>query len=125
MSRSKARVLVLLDACHAGFAASVAVVRQDAAIDRLWSWQGPPIVILAASKGREQSLEDAGQGGLFTSTFARILTRDRVRFDLNGNGFLEISELYAGLKREVVLLSKGQQTPWIGRRGIIGDFTLF
>ena len=125
VSRSAARVLVLLDACHAGFATTAVAVHQDAAINRLATWSGPPIVILAASKGREKSIEIAGNGGYFTTTFARILTEDRKRFDLNGNGFLEISELYAGLKQEVVRISGGQQTPWIGRHGMIGDFTLF
>ncbi len=124
LSRSAAKVLVLLDACHSGVATPDAAVRHDAAIERLTDWSGAPVAILAASKGRERSLEAFG-GGIFTDTFARIVTTDRDGSDLNGDGLIELSELYAGLKRDVLRLSGGRQTPWIGRRGLVGDLTLF
>ena len=53
------------------------------------------------------------------------MTTDRDGSDLNHDGLIELSELYAGLKRDVLRLSGGRQTPWIGRRGLVGDLTLF
>ena len=50
---------------------------------------------------------------------------NRAAYDLNKNGAIEVSELYAGVKRQVVDQTKSRQTPWLARNQMIGDFALF
>lgn len=45
--------------------------------------------------------------------------------DLDGNGSVELAELYAAVKRDVVLATGGEQTPWIARSGFVGEVPLF
>ena len=84
------------------------------------------MIVLSASKGRQESLETPEErGGLFSVAFDRLLTQDRAATDLDGNGAISISELYRGLKLRVVRQSKGAQTPWLSRNLMFGDFDLF
>jgi tetratricopeptide (TPR) repeat protein len=126
LRQSKARVLVLLDVCHAGLADRAAIATNDAAVSRLVTDSGASMVILSASKGRQFSEETAkSAGGLFSTTFEQILTSDRAVYDTDGNGAISISELYRGLKSAVVRDSEGRQTPWLSRNLMVGDFDLF
>ncbi len=84
------------------------------------------MLVLSASKGRQLSLEDKKWGGgVFTYALTRVLTEDRAAADANGNGALEISELYGAVKSMVVQETGGEQTPWLVRQDLAGDFALF
>ncbi|MFN4170927.1 MAG: caspase domain-containing protein [Pseudorhodobacter sp.] len=119
LARFPGRVLVLLDACHSGAAGAT----NDDAVAELGGEPGSRgnVVVIAASKGRQESLERATRGGgLFTSALVEALTRDRQDTDLDGNGTVELDELYADVKARVVTESQGRQTPWIARNDAAG-----
>jgi Caspase domain len=129
LSRSKARVIVLLDACHAGVASAEEIVPNDAYAAALMRSGKAGMMVLAASKGREFSQERddlLGGHGLFTFAVAQALGPDRKVADHNHNGVIELSELYEYVKRAVSQMSAGQdpnllQTPWLSRDEIIGE----
>jgi hypothetical protein len=124
LERTEARVTVLLDACHSGLVEnSIAATNDDLAnnLARLKS----NITVLAAAKGRQQSQGRYETGGLFTHAIADVLGAERGRYDRNGNGRIEASELYRGVKALVVDESEGQQTPWIINSRLVGDYALF
>ena len=124
LSRSKARVIVLLDACHSGVASQEAVVPNDDYAATLTRSGKAGMVVLAASKGRQFSEERddlAGGHGLFSYAVARALSEDRITADRNGDGVVEIGEFYAYVKRTVAQMSGGAQTPWLSRDEIIGE----
>ncbi len=125
LSQARGRVIVIIDACHSGQTGTVQGTN-DAAVASLATKTAAPMVVFAASKGRQSSEEMAGQsGGVFTQTLARLLSRDRAATDSNGDGVLEVSELYRALKVAVEASTDGRQTPWIVRRNMIGDVPLF
>jgi hypothetical protein len=120
---SKARVILFLDACHAGAASGLASA-DDAA--RAFLDRSEAISVIAASKGRQLSQERINLGGgVFTRAIERALVQDRSQSDTNGNGTIELSELYGAVKRRVVELTKGKQTPWIARNNMVGEIPLF
>jgi uncharacterized caspase-like protein len=126
LRRSRARVVVLLDVCHAGLADRAAAATNDGAAMQLATAGGAAMVILQATKGRQFSEETSqGAGGRFSVAFARILTSERAAFDGNGDGAISVSELYRGLKSIVQRESLGRQTPWLSRNEMLGDFDLF
>jgi uncharacterized caspase-like protein len=127
LHRSKARVVVILDACHSGQTGAQQVATNDDAISQLKRRDSKtPIIVLAASKGRQFSEELRGAGGgVFTQNLARIITRQRSSSDTNNNGVIEISELYQSLKNSVTSATDGRQTPWLVRQEMVGDFALF
>ena len=51
--------------------------------------------------------------------------KDRSVTDVNGNGRIEVSELYRFVKDKVSALRNGEQTPWLARNQMIGDFAIF
>ena len=61
LKRARARVVVLLDVCHAGVSDHLAT--NDEAVSQLVTASGASMIILSASKGRQLSEEDAGSGG--------------------------------------------------------------
>ena len=86
------------------------------------------MIVFAASKGRQLSFEAADSklsGGYFTQALADIIAGNRAAYDLDGNGAIEVSELYRGLKTYVIDNSNGDQTPWLARQDVVGDFALF
>lgn len=126
LSRSKARVVVLLDACHSGVAGTRAFATNDDAAGEMLGSIPSNLLILSASKGRQFSEETpkAG-GGVFTDAILDVLARDRSSHDRNENGAIEVSELYSGVKRRVMQATEGRQTPWLARNQMVGDFALF
>jgi hypothetical protein len=125
LRQSRARVVVLLDVCHAGVVDRAAGTN-DAAVSQLVTDSGASMVVLSASKGRQFSEETPkAAGGLFSAAFDRVLTSERAASDLDGNGAISINELYRGLKSSVVRASEGRQTPWLSRNRMVGDFDLF
>jgi hypothetical protein len=126
LDKAQARVIVVLDACHAGRSGADLLGSNDDAVRGLLASARRPLVVLSAAKGRQESLEDAKfGGGLFTDAVAHVISGDRARFDSNGNGVIELSELYAGVKSLVMSASRGTQTPWLARQDFIGDVALF
>lgn len=116
------RVFVFLDICHAGAAGATAT--NDVAAARLVR-SGKAITVFAASKGRQNSLEDAGlKGGVFTTALAAVVA-DTAGHDLNRNGTVDIFELYRAVKSSVVFRTNGEQTPWMARNAAVGDVPLF
>jgi hypothetical protein len=114
------RVMVFLDACHSGAAGAPS---NDDAVDALLR-QDRPIAVLAASKGRQFSYESAGlRGGAFTGAVVAALARPDT--DLDGNGVVELDELYAQVKAEVVRATDAKQTPWIAQSGFVGPVPLY
>jgi hypothetical protein len=120
LARLPGRVVVLLDACHSGAAASMS---NDEAVN-VFLGQDRPIAVVAASKGRQLSFESAAlRGGAFTSAITTAIADPMS--DLDGNGSLELDELYARIKSEVVRATQGAQTPWIAQSGFVGPVPLY
>jgi hypothetical protein len=120
---TSARVVVLLDACQSGAAANVAT--NDDAVQDLISNAGP-ITVIAASKGGQSSIEQAGVGGgVFTTALVHALTDERSKVDTNHNGVVEVAEIYASIKRAIVPFTGGKQTPWLARNDMVGEIPLF
>ena len=126
LAQANARVIVFLDACHSGAAGTDFFATNDDAARGILRNIPSGLVVFSASKGREVSLENAEVGGgFFTTAVAEVIAADRSRHDTSGNGAIEISELYSGVKRLVVERTDGRQTPWLARNRMIGDFALF
>ncbi len=125
LRQAKGRVAVFLDTCHSGASESI-LASNDSPAASLLERLPSGMVIVSASKGRELSEEssDAG-GGLFTSALVQVIAGERAAADRNGNGAIEISELYRGVKARVVEGTAGRQTPWFMRNQLVGDFALF
>jgi len=123
LSRAPTRVVVLLDACHAGNANFDRLTKNDAVVKALLAGVRSPVLIFAASKGRELSRERDGSG-VFTRAFVNALSGQSPA-DQNSDGLLDVSELYSAVKRDVVAATGGQQTPWLARGDLLGDFPLF
>jgi len=124
LRRARARVLVLLDVCHAGVSDRLAT--NDDAVSQLVTASGASMIIFSASKGRQLSEEDERRGGgRFSVAIDTVLTKRRTTFDLDSNGAISVSELYRGLKSEVVRDTAGRQTPWLSRNLMVGDFDIF
>jgi len=126
LARARGRVTVLLDACHSGIAGTSFSASNDDAVDTLRETIPAGLTILSAAKGREYSAEMTRLGGgVFTVALVEALTVERERTDSNGNGVIEVSELYRAVKDKVRILRAGEQTPWLARNQMIGDFALF
>ena len=125
LSQTEARVTILIDACHAGAAGTVGFATNDGAIGSL-SAIPSNLTILAASKGRQQSIEARSQGGgLFTVALERVLINDRTNYDKDANGRIEASELIDGLRNIVSTQSEGRQVPWMTKGRVVGDHAVF
>jgi hypothetical protein len=92
------------------------------------------MVVVAASKGRQLSNEVAS-GGLFTTELAAAITSKRKAADVDGNGVIDLGELYRAVKVPVANQAhqftvrynnaKYEQTPWLARNALVGEMTLF
>jgi len=124
---TKARVVVFLDACQSG-AAATNTGSNDEAVAALFE-RSVPITVIAASKGRQDSAETAdGNAGEFTASLLRAVVTNRSRTDTNNNGAIELAELYGVVKRDVVTRTRRRnhdQTPWVARNQMIGEVPLF
>ena len=89
--------------------------------------RGPraPMLAPAASKGRYSYEDPKWGGGAFTHALVEVLKTNWRSADLNGNGVIEVSELYRALRSIVTNETQGKQTPWLARQDLIGDFALF
>jgi hypothetical protein len=126
LGRAKTRVIVMLDACHSGLSGSEGLTDNDEAAKALLAGSHAPMLVLAASKGRQLASEGPKWGGgVFTYAITKILDAKSGTYDVDGNGAIEVSELYRGL-REILSRETGhQQSPWLVRQDLIGDFSVF
>ncbi|WP_193771620.1 caspase family protein [Mesorhizobium sp. M2E.F.Ca.ET.219.01.1.1] len=123
---AKARVVVLLDVCHAGLSGVASIATNQEAADQLVTDSGASVVIFSASQGAQTSIESsANGGGLFSLAFDRVIDRDRERFDIDGDGVIDASELFFGLKAIVSRESGGFQIPTFKRNLLLGEVALF
>ncbi|CAM5775263.1 hypothetical protein LMIY3S_04935 [Labrys miyagiensis] len=124
LAGSKLRVAVFLDSCHSGSAGTGFFATSDTTTNALIDSMPSGIVIFSAAKGRELSEESPSRGGgVFTDAMVRAIADKDT--DLNGDGMLEASELYAGVKGAVMKATDGRQTPWFARNDMVGDFVPF
>lgn len=125
-AKSTARVIVFLDACHAGAAGMGLFATNDNFVGSSTERLPPGLLVFAASKGRQLSEESPeSNGGAFTSAVIDVIAVNRSAYDLNGNGSIEISELYFGVKLKVSKTTVGRQIPWLARNELVGDFAIF
>ena len=119
------RVLVLLDACHAGSAGgdrrkAVYVLTDDLIRDLATDDFG--VIVMCSSMGREYSLEsDEHEQGYFTLALVEALTG---KSDYNGDGLVYITEIDAYLADRVKTLTAGQQHPVTTKPATIRSFPL-
>ena len=124
LTKTKARAVVILNSCHSGLSGAEGLATNDDAVKGLLSGSHAPVLVLAASKGRELSFEGKKwQGGVFTYALTKVLLNaDRRDGALQP---LDVSALYQGLREVLAKETNGQQTPWLARQDLIGDFALF
>jgi hypothetical protein len=116
IGHTRGRVIVFLDTCHSADAA------QDYGPEKLAS-TGGNITIIAASKGRQSSLENASWGGgIFTTAIVDELQKlSRTQGPDRGPMTLTIGRLYANIRKTVTAQTKGEQTPWLRRSSWRGE----
>jgi len=142
LAAAKGRVVVLLDACHAGHVTQELVVPNDALADSLVRSQRAGALVLAAAKGRQVSFEPGSARGLVLDAPARhavkmdaasphgfftgavIAALEDGATDRDGDGAIQVSELVDRVVENVTLATGGEQTPWIARRDLFGDFAI-
>ncbi|MDC3955972.1 caspase family protein [Polyangium jinanense] len=144
---ARGRVLMMLDACHAGYVSTEVVApneslaRELAAGDRAgvlvfsaargsqFSYEVPPDGASGASRGLELAWEGKqppkqkdlkGGHGLFTSALLEAL--DGEAPDRDRSGAIEVNELVDYVTERVRAASNGKQTPWVARREMFGEF---
>jgi Caspase domain len=126
LNTSKGTVVVILDACQAGIAGREAFATNDDVVSALFTKSGAPLVMLAASKGRQLSQEIAnGGGGRFTNAIVAAITNERASYDSDHSGLVDLGELYAGVKTRVGRETQNSQTPWLARNRLVGEISLF
>lgn len=126
MKEARGTIVVLLDACHAGIAGSDAFATNDDAVSALMTRAGAPMVVLAGSKGRQLSYENAqAGGGVFTAAIAAAISDARAAHDRDKSGLIDLGELYTAVKAKVFQATKGKQTPWLSRNALVGEMALF
>jgi uncharacterized caspase-like protein len=119
------RLLLLLDACHAGSVdgdkrKAIGGLTDDLVRDLVTDDYG--IVVLCSSTGREFSLEDAEQGhGYFTQALLEGLSG---KADYNRDGVVTLTELDNYVTERVKELSKGKQHPVTAKPTSIRSFPL-
>jgi uncharacterized caspase-like protein len=126
LGASKGTVVVMLDACQSGIAGREAFSTNDDVVSALFTKSGAPLIVLAASKGRQLSQEIAnGGGGRFTNAVVAAITKERASYDRDHSGLIDLGELYAGVKARVGRETQNTQTPWLARNRLVGEMSLF
>ena len=139
---ARGRVLVLLDACHAGHVSQELLIPNAAMATDLSRRGRAGALVFAAAKGRQLSLEPANSRGLELSVEQRALVIPTApephgfftgallnalkdpSTDRDASGSIELSEIVDEVTRRVSRASGGAQTPWVARRDMFGDFAL-
>jgi uncharacterized caspase-like protein len=119
------RLLLLLDACHAGSVdgdkrKAIGGLTDDLVRDLVTDDYG--VIVLCSSMGREFSLEDEKVGhGFFTQALLEGLSG---KADYNQDGVIYLHELDTYVTERVKELSKGQQHPVTAKPASIRSFPL-
>jgi hypothetical protein len=127
LSQVNARIILLLDACHSGSIVTQTVVPNDELAQQLFQGKRSGVMIFAASKGSQYSLESAQIGGgygIFTHTLLEGLQDKAADADFNGNNVVEFLELVDYVSGHVDKATGGKQTPWLSRKEMFGDFPI-
>jgi hypothetical protein len=125
LGQTKARAVVILDSCHSGLSGAEGLATNDDAVKGLLSGSHAPVLVLAASKGRELSFEGRNwQGGVFTYALTKVLL-DAASPEGAAQQAIDVSDLYRKLREILARETNGRQTPWLARQDLIGDFALF
>jgi len=127
LANIKGRVILLLDACHSGNITTETVVPNDELAQKLRSEGRSGIMVFSASKGRQSALEspDLGGGfGAFAYSVTQALGPKAKEADFNSNGFVEFMELVEYVSKSVDKETEGEQTPWLSRKELFGDFSI-
>ncbi len=148
---ARGRVLMLLDACHAGHVSTEIIAPNEALARQLTSGGRAGVLVFAASRGSQLSYEVPSAGttesssrgltlawdgkappisakpgggghGLFTGSLLEALTGGAP--DRDHSGAVEVGELFDFVTERVRAASNGKQTPWVARREMFGDFVL-
>jgi len=138
---ARGRVVVLIDACHSGHVTRKYAVPNATFASALSKSKRAGVTIFAASKGRQASQEVGGTRGLRIAHVARekqvlegdghglftgalLASLDAPATDRDGDGLLELSEIVDDVSERVAVLSHGEQTPFVPRSEILGDFAV-
>lgn len=140
---ARGRVLVLLDACHAGHITHERIIPNHQLASRLSRSARSGVVVFAASKGRQQSYElgervkgvtrikrsssltpgDNAEGTVYSPMRSSAVLGDPTT-DRSSDGAIDIDDLAESVRRRVDQATGGQQMPWLSRREIFGTFTV-
>lgn len=148
LARARGRVVVLLDACHSGHVSTELIAPNESLAKELSAEGRSGVLVFAAARGSQLSYEVAperavlggsrglelawegkpaqvasplaGGHGLFTSAVLEALSGQAT--DADRSGAVEASELIDYVTDRVREASNGQQTPWVARREMFGDF---
>jgi Caspase domain len=115
----------VLDACQSGIAGSEVFTTNDAVVSALTTKANAPLIVLAASKGRQLSHETMGRGGQFTNAVVAAILAKRNNNGVDGSALIDLGELYSSVKSRVFVETNGEQTPWLTRNGLVGEISLF
>jgi hypothetical protein len=149
LAKATGRVVMLLDACHSGHVTTEPVAPNEELAKALAKDDRTGILVFAASRGAQLSYEVGGPSGagsrglelaweggrpsrkatglaeshgLFTSAILEALEGKAP--DRDQSGSTELGELIDYVTERVRGASNGQQTPWVARRELFGDFAL-
>ena len=116
------RVLVFADTCHSGGLRGLGDIPLDALRPSYSEEAGA--IVFASSLPSEVSLEDAAwKHGAFTK--AILDTLNNRKSDLDGDGFVSMTELDYHLATRVKELTQNRQHPATGKPSTVPDFNLF
>jgi WD40 repeat protein len=121
------RVILLLDACHAGSISTETVVPNNALAETFFNQHRGGVMVFSASKGRQFSMESASFGngsGVFTHALVEALGAKSRIADSNRNRYVEFMEMVSYVTRRVNAITGGRQTPWLSRKEMLGDLPL-
>lgn len=136
LEHAKGRVLVLVDACHAGHIDRTQLAPNADLAQALAASGRAGTVLFAASKGRQLSMESGTAKGVRRAALAAPVSKaghgrftqaildafDDRESDHDGDGALQLSELVDEVTFRVEAESGGTQSPWVARRELFGDF---
>lgn len=120
------RVLLFADTCHGGSIRGATQGAKDMSNFDPWRELATPevgTILFASSQPRELSLEDPQWGhGAFTKAFLDIMAEPKS--DIDGNGYLSVTEIDHLLSRRVKEITGGRQNPTTEKPSTIPDFHL-
>ncbi|MCP3955034.1 MAG: hypothetical protein GY697_22865 [Desulfobacterales bacterium] len=127
ISQLSARVVIFLDACHSARIVNESISPNNTLAEQLFSGDKGGVIVFSASKGRQVSYESSAVGngaGYFTHALVQGITKRAREADSDDNGYIEIMELVDYVRLAVEEGTYGQQTPWLTRVALFGDFPI-